>query len=59
MAWQEAVEFDRAIRHCGGMRGQVFLHADRIPLDEVDLSTPEDFGQLSLWSDECQGMCGI
>lgn len=58
--WQEAVEFDRAIRNCGGMRGQVFLHADRIPLDEVDLSTPDDFQKhMSLFRDECQGICGV
>jgi len=57
--WQDAVEFDRAIRDCGGMRGKVFLHADRVPLDEVDLSTREDFGQLSLFTNECEGMCRL
>lgn len=58
--WQEAIEFDRAIRNCGGMRGQVFLHADRVPLDEVDLSIPDDFQeQLGLFRDECQGICGV
>lgn len=57
--WQDAVEFDRAIRKCGGMRGDVFLHAQRVPLDEVDLSTDADRGQLTLWQDECQGICGV
>lgn len=58
--WAEAVAFDKAIRKCGGMRGDVFLHADRVPLDQVDLSTPDDFQeQLSLFRDECQGVCGI
>lgn len=28
-------------------------------LDKVDLSTREDFGQLSLWQNECEGMCGV
>lgn len=57
--WQDAIEFDRGIRNCGGMRGQVFLHAQRVPLDEVDLRTDSDHGQLSFWQDECQGMCGV
>jgi hypothetical protein len=58
--WQEAVEFDKAIRNCGGMRGQVFLHTDRVPLDEVDLSIPDDYQeQLGMFRDECQGICGV
>jgi hypothetical protein len=38
------------------------LHASLVPLDQVDLSTPEDHGQLSLldgFGMECEGMCGI
>jgi len=57
--WQDVVEFDKAIRKCGGMRGDVFIHAKRIPLDEVDLRTDRDKGQLSLFSDECAGVCGV
>lgn len=57
--WEETVAFDKSIRKCGGMRGDVFLHADRVPLDEVDLSTPEDHGQMSFFSDECAGVCGV
>ena len=56
--WQEAIEFDAAIRKCGGMRGDMFVHADRVPLDEacIDRDSP---GQLMLWQDECTGMCGV
>lgn len=57
--WAEVVVFDKAIRKCGGMRGDVFLHSQRVPLDEVDLRTDADRGQLSLWQDECSGMCGV
>lgn len=57
--WTDAVEFDAAIRKCSGMRGDVFLHAKRIPLSEVDLTTLEDAGQLSMFRQECQGMCGV
>ena len=47
--WADAVAFDKAIRKCGGMRGDVFIHADRIPLDQVDLRNAADHGQLSLF----------
>lgn len=52
-SWQDAIAFDRAIRNCGGMRGQVFLHAQRIPLDEVDFRTDVDFGQTLLFDTMC------
>ncbi len=52
-SWQEAIEFDRAIRNCGGMRGQVFLHAARVPLGEVDLRTDRDFGQTNFLDTLC------
>lgn len=59
--WADAVAFDAAIRNCSGMRSQVFLHRDRIPLDEVNLYKKFDKNQLPLFSmqDECSGMCGV
>lgn len=57
--WKQAVELDHYIRKMDGMRGDVYLHADMVPLDEVDLTTAEDHGQLSLFRDECQGICGV
>ena len=57
--WLEVVAFDKAIRKCGGLRGDVFIHADRVPLEEVDLRTAADAGQLSLWGTECAGICGV
>jgi len=58
--WDDAVEFDRAIRDttAAGMERPTYLHRQCVPLDEVDLDTPEDRGQLSLWGNECEGMCG-
>lgn len=63
-AWAEAVEVDRAIRP--GMPGPKrpkgdawFVHPSRVPLDEVDLSTAEDRGQLNMFLNECEGMCGV
>ena len=36
-----------------------FLHAHRIPLSVVDSDNKEDRGQLSMFGDECEGMCGL
>jgi hypothetical protein len=46
--WVEAIAFDQAIRHLPGVRGECYLHRSCVPLDEVDLRTPEDKGQLAL-----------
>jgi hypothetical protein len=59
-AWASAVAVDRAIRTgIRGVRGEVFLHRSAAPLDEADLSTPQDAGQLDLWGNECEGLCGV
>ncbi len=63
--WQDAVEFDRQIRT--GLKGvlqDAYVHRSLVPLDQVDLSTPEDRGQMTLAFDddfdaECEGMCGV
>ena len=58
--WADAVEFDKAMRDgpYPHTKGQVYLHPNMIPLDQVELSTAEDRGQLS-FLDECEGMCGV
>jgi len=48
-SFEEACRFDEAIRKCGGMKGDLFLHSQRIPLAEVDLRTDIDRGQLKLF----------
>jgi len=35
------------------------MHRSLVPLDQVDLSTAEDRGQLNLFLNECEGMCGV
>lgn len=57
--WADALEIDAAIRHQPGFRGQQFMHRSLLPLDQVDLSTAEDHGQLNLFNNECEGMCGV
>lgn len=59
-AWADAVLVDAAIRTgFRGIRGEVYLHRSAVPLDQADLSTVADHGQLDLWPNECEGMCGI
>ncbi|MBB2687781.1 UNVERIFIED_ORG: hypothetical protein GGD47_005424 [Rhizobium etli] len=59
-AWSDAIEVDHAIRTgLRGIRGEVYLHRSAIPLGEVDLSSAADHGQLDLWPNECEGMCGV
>lgn len=59
-AWADAVEVDRALRSgLRGIRGEVYLHRSAVPLDEADLTTSADRGQLDLWPNECEGMCGL
>lgn len=64
-AWKDAVEIDRTIRKpidrpgIEAMRGEQFMHAQRVPLDQVDLTTLEDHGQGNLFLHDCEGMCGL
>lgn len=56
--WADAIKVDAAIRLQPGFRGQQFMHRSLVPLDQVDLSTAEDHGQLNLFNNECEGLCG-
>lgn len=59
-AWADAVAVDAAIRTgFRGIHGEVYLHRSAVPLDQADLSTAADHGQLDLWPNECEGMCGV
>lgn len=53
----DAVEVDRAIRDLAH-KGQQFMHRARVPLDQVDLERV-DPGQLDMFLNECEGMCGV
>ena len=55
--WFSALAADEAIRKSKPPY-DVFLHRSCMPLVDVDLSTPEDHGQLRLLNDECDsGYC--
>ena len=63
-AFKQAAEVDRHIRSgtasvARGMKGQLYLHRSLKPLDQVDFRSAEDAGQLSMFGNECEGMCGV
>lgn len=58
--WADVVEVDHALRRgIRSIRGEVYLHRSCVPLEDADLSTSADRGQLDLWPNECEGMCGV
>ena len=59
-AWVDAVAIDRLIRTgFRNLSGEVYLHRSCVPLDEADLDTLEDRGQLNMFGNDCSGMCGV
>ena len=63
LEFQKAVEFERKIQALNHMRGQAkgmpYLHQSLKPLSQVDFSTEEERGQLNMFNNECEGMCGV
>ena len=57
--FQEAVNIDKMIRTINGLNGQRFMHKNLLPLDEVDFRSATELGQLDMFGNECEGMCGI
>ncbi|MES2367001.1 MAG: hypothetical protein V4563_14090 [Pseudomonadota bacterium] len=58
--WQEAVAFDERIRNgVKGLNHRAFVHRSLKPLSEIDFSTEEERGQLNMFNNECEGMCGV
>lgn len=59
-SWQQAIEIDEMIR--GGVRGttqRLYLHRSLKPLAEVDLRNAADMGQIDMFGEDCEGMCGL
>ena len=54
--FKDAFYIDKIIRKCGGMRGDLFLHEERKPLDEIIFKNET---QLNLFDSECAGICGV
>lgn len=56
--WAQAVAADHAIRKSVKYRGKQYMHRSLKPLDEVDLSSASDKGQIDMFMNECEGVCG-
>lgn len=58
-SWADAVMIDKLIRKVPKINAQQFMHKSCVPLDEVDFSTAADHGQVDMFNNECEGMCGV
>ena len=59
-SWLDAVEIDKLIRN--GIRGtkeKLYMHRSLRPLDEVDFRNLEDMGQMNMFNEDCEGLCGV
>lgn len=52
MAQQETVNGAR-------ITGTLYVHRDCVPITEVDLTNDTDMGQMDMFGEECEGMCGL
>jgi hypothetical protein len=63
--WADTVMVDKAIREGGTHNGQrvmkekQYMHRSLKPLDQIDFRSLEDMGQINMFEDECEGMCGV
>jgi hypothetical protein len=64
--WAKAVKFDYDLREVlkqqtgtAVLRGTAYLHSSCKPLDQVELGSVPDKNQLSLFGNECEGLCGV
>lgn len=60
--WDAVVAFERQLQEAAKgttCKGTPYLHRSLTPIDQVDLSTEEDRGQMDMFGNECEGMCGV
>jgi len=55
--WSDVCEVDEAIRHTGGMRGEVFLHRSATPLRTIDFAYSETLEIAFSEYRECDSNC--
>jgi hypothetical protein len=63
-SFQEAVKFEveyqSSLSQVSGFRGKPYLHNSLVPLSEIDFRpNAERNGQMNLFENECEGMCGV
>lgn len=59
-SWADAVLVDQALRETERAKrfgGEMYLHKSRKPLDQIRFAAETE--QLSLFAEECEGMCGV
>jgi hypothetical protein len=54
--WYLATALDRRARERFGYNAKLFLHRDRVALEDADLGGKD---QVDLFGNECEGMCGV
>jgi hypothetical protein len=53
-------DYQKALSQVSGFRGTPYLHRSCVPLSEVDFRPKDEkIGQLNLFQNECEGMCGV
>lgn len=61
--WADLCAFDESLRTpqmVARFRGEVFVHRSRQPLVQIDFAAlGPDTRQGMLWTNECEGMCGV
>lgn len=62
--WQRAVQFELAMqeaqRNQEVLRGIPFLHSSCVTIDKADIAEKnKGYEQLSMFGNECEGMCGV
>lgn len=62
-AFAEAVRVEKELQRTKAIvdskKSVPWLHRSCVPLEQVDLSTEEDAGQLDMFGNECEGLCGV
>lgn len=59
-SFADAVDFDERVRNNTRIKdAEVFVYRKAKPLKDVDFRTEEDVGQINLFDQECEGMCGV
>ena len=61
-SWAEALEVDHKLQEIWvdqDSNKKMYLHNSLKPLGEIDFRNAEDKGQLNLFENECEGMCGV
>ena len=59
VSFDQAGEFDNAIRINRASGKDQYVHRSGKPLSEVDFRNLEDKGQLNMFENECEGYCGV